>query len=496
MSSSSYPKHIEGVLTHATVQSNRLGFTLRLSERKLLLASGDVLLLNLGLLMLAGQSSSKFQLVLADIWNRAYWFVVLTLMWFAFAALFDAYDLARAASHLRSAWVAGGTAFAVSVLYLLIPFLTPSLPNRRIYLYAFPFLVTTGISLWRIFYASVFAHSGFHQRALVIGAGRAGLLLAEAITIRQDDPGNPYEGTGYEVVGFVDDNPEKQNTLQAGVPVLGGSENLVQLVGLVQPYEVVVAITDREKINPALFQAIMDCREMGVPVTTMADLYELVTGRIPVEHAGRNLEVVLPIRRPASFRVYLALRRVMDMVVALAGCLFLAMLMPIVWLVNQMSAPGDLFYRQERVGLGGKPFAVIKFRSMLMDAEKHTGAVWAGEDDPRITPAGRILRKTRLDEVPQFWNVLKGEMSMIGPRPERPFFVKQLAEEIPFYRVRHAVKPGITGWAQVKYGYGASTEDSKIKLEYDLYYIKNQSAFLDIQILIDTVKVTLGFKGR
>ena len=131
-----------------------------------------------------------------------------------------------------------------------------------------------------------------------------------------------------------------------------------------------------------------------------------------------------------------------------------------------------------------------------MEAEKHSGAVWAGEDDPRVTPAGRILRKTRIDEVPQFWNVLKGEMSLIGPRPERPFFVKQLAEAIPFYRVRHAVKPGITGWAQVKYRYGASKEDSQIKLEYDLYYIKNQSAFLDIQILIDTIKVTLGFKGR
>ncbi len=470
--------------------------TLRFSERKLLLAVGDLIILNLALLMLAGQYNSRFELAWANIWDRAYWFLLISVMWLLMGSLFGVYDLARAASPLRSAWVAGRTALLTSGLYLLIPYLTPALPTRRIYLFAFPLLATVGISLWRLLYATVFAHPGFRQRALVVGAGTSGNLLAEAIHSSQDGPGNPYEGTGYEIVGFVDDAPEKQNAVLAGIPVLGTSEHLLDLVKVIQPYEVVLAITHRDRIRPELFQAVMDCRELGVPITTMTDLYELVTGRVPVQHAGNNLDVVLPVRRPASFRVYLVLHRLLDILVASVGCLFLLAVIPAVWLANRLSDPGDLFYRQERVRLGGKPFQVLKFRSMIMDAEKHTGAVWAGEDDSRVTPAGRFFRKTRLDEVPQFWNILKGDMSLIGPRPERPFFVQQLAQTIPFYRVRHAAKPGLTGWAQVKYRYGASEADALIKLEYDLYYIKNQSAFLDLEILIKTIQVVLGFKGR
>jgi lipopolysaccharide/colanic/teichoic acid biosynthesis glycosyltransferase len=198
----------------------------------------------------------------------------------------------------------------------------------------------------------------------------------------------------------------------------------------------------------------------------------------------------------ATNRFYLIMKRLIDVLVSVAGCLLLIMLVPLMWLANRVISPGPLFYRQERVGKSGKRFTLIKFRSMVVNAEKDTGPVWASASDNRVTLIGRIIRKTRLDEVPQFWNVLRGEMSLIGPRPERPEFVSQLAAQIPFYRARHAVKPGITGWAQVMYDYGASIEDSRIKLQYDLYYIKYQSPYLDLLVALKTLQVVFGSKGR
>jgi exopolysaccharide biosynthesis polyprenyl glycosylphosphotransferase len=342
----------------------------------------------------------------------------------------------------------------------------------------------------------------FHQRALVVGAGWSGRTLAQAIAetgdsaSNGDSGGNPYRGTGYRIIGFVDDNAENLGKEIEGSLVLGTHQDLVRLARELQPDELVVAITHAQTIHGGLFQAILDCRELGIQVTTMASLYERVTGRVPVEHAGRDLYVVLPLDRSAGDRLYLAVRRLFDIVVGAAGCILVALLSPVVWLAHQLTAPGDVFYRQERVGKGGQVFKVVKYRSMVMDAEKNTGAVWASHDDGRVTSVGRLLRKTRLDELPQFWNVLKGEMSLIGPRPERPEFIAQLAQEIPFYRVRHAVKPGITGWAQVKYRYGSSVNDSLLKLQYDLYYIKHKGPYLDLLILLKTVQVVLGLKGR
>jgi exopolysaccharide biosynthesis polyprenyl glycosylphosphotransferase len=263
-----------------------------------------------------------------------------------------------------------------------------------------------------------------------------------------------------------------------------------------RPHEIVVAITHLEKMDSDLFDAIQECRELGISITTMAGLYTRLTGRVPIEHAGRTLDVALPLDESAANRFYPVVRRGADIVVALMGCALLACVAPWVWLANRFSAPGPLFFAQERVGRGGRTFQVLKFRSMIVDAEKFCGAVWAEENDPRITPIGRFLRATRIDEMPQFWNVLRGHMSIIGPRPERPHFVAQLAKEIPFYRARHAVKPGLTGWAQVRYRYGASVEDALIKLQYDLFYIKNQSLLLDLEIVLKTIGVVFGLKGR
>jgi lipopolysaccharide/colanic/teichoic acid biosynthesis glycosyltransferase len=169
---------------------------------------------------------------------------------------------------------------------------------------------------------------------------------------------------------------------------------------------------------------------------------------------------------------------------------------PCVALANRIWCPGPLFYHQERVGKGGKRFSVVKFRSMVLDAEADSGAVWACDGDTRVTPVGRVLRRTRLDELPQMWNVLRGEMSLVGPRPERPEFVADLLRQVPFYQARHAVRPGVTGWAQVRYGYGSSVQDALVKLQYDLYYIKHQSLYLELSILVKTAAEMLRFRGR
>jgi lipopolysaccharide/colanic/teichoic acid biosynthesis glycosyltransferase len=186
----------------------------------------------------------------------------------------------------------------------------------------------------------------------------------------------------------------------------------------------------------------------------------------------------------------------LDLFAGMIGLTILALLAPCIAVANAIWSRGPLFYRQTRVGKGGKPFHVYKFRSMIPAAEKGCGAVWASEDDDRVTPVGRILRRTRLDELPQIINVLKGEMSLVGPRPERPEFVADLVKQVPFYQARHAVRPGITGWAQVRHDYGSSVEDALVKLQYDLYYIKNQSLYLELSILVKTAAVMLGLRGR
>jgi lipopolysaccharide/colanic/teichoic acid biosynthesis glycosyltransferase len=259
---------------------------------------------------------------------------------------------------------------------------------------------------------------------------------------------------------------------------------------------VVLAITHAAEVHPELLKGLLDARELGLPLIPMSELYEQVTGRVPVNHAGGNLHVVLPLGDSATGRVFGVGKRLFDLLAAVVGLLIVALISPFVALSNAFSSPGPLFYRQTRVGRRGNYFQVVKFRSMIPQAEASSGAVWAAKHDPRITPAGRFLRRTRLDELPQFYNVLRGEMSLVGPRPERPEFVADLTAQIPFYQARHAVRPGITGWAQVRYRYGSSVDDARIKLEYDLYYVKHQGVYLELSILAKTAAVMLGLQGR
>ncbi len=480
-------------LAFPTALSRRLPLIhlpLRVSERRLLLGLLDVTALTLGLLVVLwlrlGHDFS-FRLL----WERPLWFGLLILLWMPLAVAFDAYELRTASrwgSSVASVLKAGGLTL---VIYLLIPYVTPHLVRSRLTIFLFVAVGLAFLASGRSAYSLALAQPAFQRRVLIIGAGWAGRTILDAI--------QEYGNGLYQVVGFIDDDPAKQGLsihsphTQESFPVLGNRRSIKSLASSKQISALVLAIT--HEVNGELLQILMDCLELGVEVIPMPVLYEQLTGRVPIEHIGDNWYVAMPIQHPGSGALYPLLKRLMDIVLASIGLLFLGLATPFIALAIYLDSPGPIFYTQERVGKGGRIFKVYKFRTMVPDAEKGK-AVWARENDPRVTRVGRFLRKTHVDEFPQFLNILKGEMSAVGPRPERPEFVEELAREIPFYRVRHAVKPGMAGWALVKYGYASSKEDAAIKLQYDLYYIKHQSLWLDVVILIKTIVDTLTLRGR
>jgi exopolysaccharide biosynthesis polyprenyl glycosylphosphotransferase len=489
----------------------RIGLRLTAVERKHLLIFTDLILVN-GSLLAALTMWSDFSLSPPTLLAHAKWFITLSLLWVIVGTVLDIYNLARSASTTSTMVSAGLAALLSALLYLAIPWLTPPV-LRRTYALGFVLLNASTVVAWRILYAQALVQPAFRQRALILGAGKAARALAGALRqAGQADDANPFRGTGYQVVGLVADRPaqpgedadkdtfgdwESDSFDRADdVPLLGDVRQLVCLVRQHGVDEIVVALDGECTLSPEVREVLLDCRELGLQVNALETVYERLAGRLSVGYAQRDLNLILGPADSPVFRLYAALKRLLDILLALLGLVVLALLMPWVALSNVLCSPGPLFYRQPRAGKGGQPFALLKFRSMIPDAEQATGVMWCGDEDPRITPVGRWLRKTRLDELPQFINVLRGEMSIVGPRPERPHFVGQLVRALPLYRARHAVKPGITGWAQVRYDYGNSVEDSRVKLEYDLYYVKHASFYLDLLILLHTVRVMLGFMGQ
>jgi exopolysaccharide biosynthesis polyprenyl glycosylphosphotransferase len=476
-------------LPHAKVRN----FSLRASERLFILGMIDILLLNLSLIV-ALAPATGIEITVENLLANYKWFITLTITWLGCATFFDCYNLARAASTSASVRNTILAASATAAVYLLIPYLTPPLTSRGAIFY-FVGLALVSVVGWRAIYARVFVQPMFQQRALIVGAGSAGSALLNAMRTTPKRSPNPFRGTGYEIVGFIDDDLRLRGEAIEGVTVLGNNEAMIEMVKTLRINELILAITNSQTISDEMMNALLQCREMGLRVVTMTTVYERLTGRVPIDYVGRDLYMVLPMDDNAIERAYKIVKRLIDVVSALVGVVVTGVAIIPISIVNHATSPGPLFYKQRRVGQGGKIFEVYKFRSMRPDAERGTGAVWARQGDNRITPAGRILRKFRIDELPQFINVLKGDMSLIGPRPERPEFVNALSLMIPYYRARHAVKPGLTGWAQVKFGYGSTHEDSRIKLEHDLYYVKHASPMLDIVITLQTPLIILLGKG-
>jgi sugar transferase (PEP-CTERM system associated) len=297
--------------------------------------------------------------------------------------------------------------------------------------------------------------------------------------------------TGMQLVGFFPLERVEEMAVTRKLVITGGG-SVQEVVDRYDIQEIIVAVRQqRGGVLP--LRGLLDCRLRGVQITDLPGFYERANGRVPIESVKASWLIY-----GSGFRqnwLRLAVKRAFDVVVAATLLFLMAPVMAVVALLIALESGAPIIYRQERVGLRGVPFTVLKFRSMRKDAEKDGTARWADKQDARVTPLGRFLRRSRIDELPQLFNVLTGEMSFVGPRPERPTFVEMLTEKVPFYAVRHSVKPGLTGWAQVRYSYGATVEDSIRKLEYDLYYVKNNTAFLDLLILLETVRVVLLGEG-
>jgi sugar transferase (PEP-CTERM system associated) len=344
-------------------------------------------------------------------------------------------------------------------------------------------LVLIAVATWRLAVDWLMRRAGSRERFLLVGAGSASVGLASELHDRRSE-------LGVDIVGLVD--PARSVDLGADGPeVIGTIEDVPSIVRARRVTRVVVSLDDARGNLP--MDKLLDMRIGGVRFEHLASVYEELTGKISIENLRPSWLIFSAGFR--NSRVTAAAKRALDIVTALIGLVLAAPLMAMTALAVRLTSPGPIFYSQRRVGRHGCVFTVHKFRSMRQDAEAATGATWAKKNDDRITPFGRIMRRTRLDELPQLWNVLNGDMSMVGPRPERPEFVRMLTEQIPFYGLRHAVRPGLSGWAQVRYTYGSSVEDALEKLQYDLFYIKNQSFWFDVFIILSTVKTVVMRKG-
>jgi len=365
----------------------------------------------------------------------------------------------------------------MSMLFYLFPELTL---GRGVFAYAFIFALA-GVVATRYVYIKAVNREDLKRRILIIGAGEKANLI-ETLLKRKTDR------RGFKIVGYVIASNE-----DVRVPDSCIIEHKTTLMNIVDEYdvdEIVLAITDRRKGFPV--DELLDCRMSGVEVSDIATLFERQSGRIILDLLHPSWLIFSDGFSHGLARGFA--KRTFDIVASLVLLIFAFPIMLVTALLVYMEDRGPIFYRQVRVGKNWKLVHVMKFRSMRTDAEKN-GAQWAQANDDRVTRIGKFIRKTRIDELPQMFNVLKGDMSFVGPRPERPQFVEQFSESIPFYAERHRVKPGVTGWAQICYPYGASEKDTIEKLQYDLYYVKNYSVFLDLTILFQTAEVILWGKG-
>ncbi|HXU09976.1 MAG TPA: TIGR03013 family XrtA/PEP-CTERM system glycosyltransferase, partial [Blastocatellia bacterium] len=375
---------------------------------------------------------------------------------------------------------------AATVLLSISFYMVPALQLGRGVFLVDVTLILALIPGWRLLVAWSAGHPqlGVRERVLILGSGEQAIELARATLERRQ--------AGFHIVGFVDNKPELVGKSLINPSVIGLTADLTGLVKQYQVDRIVVAVADRRGVFPT--EELLNLSLSGrIAVEESARYYERLTGKIDSEMLRPSWLIFSRGNRFSDFDYHL--RRVVNTGFATIGLVLSVPLMLLTAMAVKLESRGPVFYVQERMGKKGRRFKIIKFRSMRVGAEATSGPVWAEEDDPRVTRVGRIIRKLRFDELPQFINVLRGEMNFVGPRPERPMFVDQLNAIVPYYSQRHVVKPGLTGWAQIKYPYGASVEDAIEKLRYDLYYIKNQSLLLDAIIMFETVKIVLFGRG-
>jgi exopolysaccharide biosynthesis polyprenyl glycosylphosphotransferase len=414
-----------------------------------------------------------------------FWFYLLPLVWLLL--MVDSYEL-----HISSNWRKTLRGIAVAPIVgllaysLLFTFNTDPNSLPRIAVGAFLILASFLTLAWRAIYIRLYTSSGLMRRVLIVGAGKAGHTLIEAYRKLNPPP--------FLIIGFIDDDPTKKSKSLDGFAVLGDSEHLLDLVEDYRISDVVVAITG--EVKGETFQTILDVQERGVEVTRMPIMYEELTQRVPIEHLESDWVIRSFVDQVRVSGLYEFLKRVMDVFGGVVGTLILLLIFPFVGIAILLETGYPIFYSQPRFGKGAKIFSILKFRTMKQNAESDGQPKIAEENDPRVTRVGNFLRKTRLDEMPQFLSVLRGEMSLVGPRAERPELVVEYQKQIPFYRARLLVKPGLTGWAQINYGYVATVKETVVKLEYDLYYIKHRTFGMDFNIVLRTIGTVLRRTGR
>ena len=398
----------------------------------------------------------------------------------------DLYDLRITESYnelgVRLLQALGFAAILLAFVYMLFPQVIIATGTFIVSICFVMFLIVS----WRFLYSIILNRGIFNQKIVLLGSGQVVKDIKTEIQSKKD--------CGYSIELEVPEKTEEDNSADPGVMATMGQNQFEGLSEMLLGHKiekVVVGFREKRHILPT--RELLRCRVEGIDIIDGYDFYENLTGKLTV--AALNPSWLIFSGGFQKSRARRILKRSTDLILSVVMLIFCMPVFFITAVLIKFESKGPIFFSQERVGEKGRTYLVHKFRSMVADAEKQSGPVWAQTDDERVTRVGRFIRQWRIDELPQLWNVLKGEMSFVGPRPERKFFVEKLEEILPFYTIRFTVKPGITGWAQVSYGYGASVEDALEKLNYDLFYIKNMSVPMDLMIVLQTIKIVLFSKG-
>ena len=454
-----------------------------ISERKMILRIFDVLFI-LVALYVTGIFFEFDYFVISS--SNYYWTIVLAIYINAFGTIFEMYNLQVASDQFQVLKSILITVSTTVLVYLLTPFFSPQLPSNRLQILLF-FAVTLGALLsWRMLYVKFLASNRFFQKAILICDQEQLQELIEGL--ENIDP-------HYKIIGYVSTDPAQENSIDHLTLKRIEPDSIFSFVKENGKVEIVIASQKTDGITPDLYQQLLHLLESGNIIREYAQVYESKTQRIPVQFMSRDFYHFFPFSRSNQNKLYLIIVRIFEIGISIVGLFIGLLLLPLILTGNAIGNRGKIFYTQKRVGKDGVIFKILKFRTMVKNAEAN-GAVFTAINDQRVTVFGKFLRKTRIDEFPQFVNILKGDMAVVGPRPERPIFVKEIAKIMPFYETRHIIKPGLTGWAQVNYAYGETINDSLIKLQYDLYYIKHRSIYLDLNIAIKTITTVLFYRGQ
>ena len=454
-----------------------------ISERKIILRFFDVFCVLVGLYSVGIICNQEYLTVVA---STPFWTILLVVYLVFFATIFEMYNLQVASNQFL---VLKNTIITVSTtvfVYLFTPFFTPEMPSNRLQVLLFFMVFFITLFSWRMFYVLFLASNRFVQKAILICNKEQVQELI--LGLENIDP-------HYEIVGFVNTDSIEETVSDYHYVKRIKRDDLFSFVKENGISEIVIGSQKTEGITLELYQQLLHLLESGNIIREYTQVYESKTQRIPIQYMSRDFYRFFPFSRSNQNKLYLLTVRVFEIVISLLGLAVGLVLLPLILVGNAIGNRGHLFYSQQRVGKDGVVFEILKYRTMVKNAESD-GAVFTAANDSRVTAFGKFMRKTRMDEFPQFINILKGDMAVIGPRPERPIFVKEIAEIMPFYETRHIIKPGLTGWAQVNYSYGETIDDSLIKLQYDLYYIKHRSIYLDMNIAFKTITTILFYRGQ